>query len=278
MTKSQSRELWFDSVDGLRLHAWDWGNEDADKTLVIVHGYGEHAGRYVDRAKTFTKAGYRVLAIDVRGHGLSEGVRGHTMSFANYFSDLERLARHIQTPKERTVILGHSHGGLIVVRRTLQDPTFFTASVVTSPMLGLGMEAPAWKVTAGRLLSKFLPKFSLPTEINPKELSHDPQVAEDYAKDPLTHKVVNTRWFTEAMDAIEVAFRDASKVAVPMLVIQSGGDLIVSPEATRRWAASAPSNLVTFEEVPLAYHELLFELDGETHNQRILAFFESQLA
>lgn len=277
MTQTQSRELWFESLDGLRLHAWDWGAEDADKTLLIVHGYGEHAGRYQERAQTFVGAGWRVIAVDVRGHGLSEGRRGHTMSFANYLSDLDKVARHITTPRERTMVLGHSHGGLIVLRRSLQDPTFFAASAVTSPMLGLGIEAPRWKVTAGRILSKYLPKFSLPTEIDPKELSHDPAVVEGYAKDPLTHKVVNTRWYTEAMDAIEVAFRDASKVSVPMLVLQSGGDRIVSPEATRRWAASAPSHLVEFDEVPLAYHELLFELDGETHNGRLLAYFESKL-
>lgn len=277
MTNPTAREHTIEAVDGLKLHVWDWGNEDADKTLVLIHGYGEHGGRYAERAKIFTDAGWRVIAPDVRGHGLSEGGRGHVMDFDDYFKDLEKVARLVKTPRERTALMGHSHGGLIVTRRTLQDPPFFHVSVATSPMLGLAIQAPRWKVTGGRILSRIAPRFSMPTEINPQHLSHDPAVAVAYAQDALTHKVVNSRWFTEAMDSIEVAFRDASKVTVPMLVMQAGGDLVVSAEATRRWAGAAPSHLVTYEEVPNAYHELLFEVDGATHAQRILRFLTEKI-
>ena len=278
MADLATREFTFSSLDSIELHAWDWGQEDADKTLVIVHGYGEHGGRYRERAALFAEAGWRVIAPDVRGHGKSQGVRGHVMHFDDYLTDLDLLARHIQTPKERTAILGHSHGGLIVGRRVLQEPTFFSAAVLTSPMFGLAIQAPRWKVSAGRVLSRLLPKLSLPTEIKPEDLSHDPAVAASYEQDPLTHKVVNSRWFTEAMDAIEIAFRDATKVSVPTLVMQAGGDKIVSSEATHRWAGAAPSSCVTYEEIPNAYHELLFEIDGVDHAQRILRFLEAHIA
>lgn len=271
------RDLWWESRDGLRLHAYDHGQLDAARTLVLVHGYGEHGGRYHERAQLFVDAGYRVIVPDVRGHGKSEGSRGHTLEFSNYLDDLDRLATHIQTPKEATGLLGHSHGGLIVVRRTLQEPTFFAASAVTSPMLGLSIEAPRWKLTLGRVISKLFPKISLPTEIIPEHLSHDPAVVAAYATDTLGHKVINTRWFTEAMDAIEIAFRNVSRVPVPMYVIQAGDDKIVSPQATKTWADAAPSSLVRFEEIPGAYHELLFELDGETTAKKLLAFFNEQL-
>lgn len=277
MSEIETRDLWWESRDGLRLHAYDHGDLSANKTLVIVHGYGEHGARYHERARRFVEAGYRVLVADVRGHGLSEGARGHTMDFEHYLSDLDRLAEQVQTPREATVLLGHSHGGLIVIRRSLVEPTFFAASAVTSPMLGLSVQAPQWKLLAGRLLSKFLPKVSLPTEIVPEHLSHDPAVVAAYATDTLGHKVINTRWFTEAMDSIEIAFRDAGRVNVPMLVLQSGDDKIVSPEATRQWAGAAPASFVRHEEVPGAYHELLFELDGAEHNERLLEFFESQV-
>lgn len=277
MSSTGFRDIWWESTDGLRLHAYDHGDEHADKTLVIIHGYGEHGARYHERAQIFVTAGYRVIVPDVRGHGLSEGARGHTMDFSFYLEDLDRLAERVHTSREMTGLLGHSHGGLITVRRSLQEPTFFAASAVTSPMLGLAVQAPRWKVTAGRVLSKFLPKISLPTEIIPEHLSHDPEVVKAYAEDTLGHKVINTRWFTEAMDAIEVAFRDAGSISLPMLVVQSGEDKIASPEAARQWAGAAPSSFVHYEEVDGAYHELLFELDGATHMERLLRFFEEHL-
>lgn len=277
MSTSDPRSLWWDSSDGLRLHAYDHGNPDASKTLVIEHGYGEHGGRYHHHAQRFVDAGYRVLVPDVRGHGHSEGRRGHTLQFSLYLEDLDLLAEHIRTPREATGLLGHSNGGLIVVSRTLVEPTFFSCSAVTSPMLGLSIDAPRWKLFGARLLSKIAPKASLPTEIDPKLLSHDPKVVAAYENDPLGHKVNNARWFTEAMDAIEDAFRNAGRVNLPMLVLQSGDDRIVSAEATRQWVGAAPAEFVAYEEIPDAFHELLFEIDGDTHAARLLEFFESKL-
>lgn len=277
MSTMDTRTLWWDSSDGLRLHAYDHGDPDASKTLVIVHGYGEHGGRYHHHAQRFVDAGYRVIVPDVRGHGHSEGARGHTPSFSLYLEDLDLLSEHVKTPRERTALLGHSNGGLIVVSRTLVEPTFFATSAVTSPLLGVAIEAPKWKLIGARLLSKIAPKISLPTEIDPALLSHDPEVVAAYEQDPLGHKVNNARWYTEAMDAIESAFQNAGRVQIPMLVMQAGDDQIVSPEATRQWVGAAPSSFVQYEEVPGAYHELLFEVEGDTHCARLLEFFEAQL-
>lgn len=277
MSTIERRELSWESSDGLTLHAYDHGSLDASKTLVIEHGYGEHAGRYHDIAQRFVNAGYRVLVPNVRGHGKSEGRRGHTMSFSLYLEDLDHLAEHITTPRSATGILGHSNGGLIVIKRTLIQPTFFACSAVTSPLLGLSIDAPGWKLIGARLLSKLAPKISLPTEIDPYHLNRDPAEAKAYETDPLVHKVNNARWFTEAMDAIENAFQNAGRVNIPVLVMQSGDDKIVSAEATRQWSGAAPSEFVTYEEIPDAYHELLFDLGGDAHVERMLRFFEEHL-
>lgn len=278
MSTTDIRELWWESSDGLTLHAYDHGSLEASKTLVIEHGYAEHAGRYDDLAKRFVNAGYRVLVPNVRGHGKSEGGRGHTPSFSLYLEDLDLLAEHIHTPRAATGLLGHSNGGLIVIARSVVEPTFFACSAVTSPLLGLSIDAPRWKLLGARVLSKLAPKVSLPTEIDPKFLNRDPKAVAAYESDPLVHKVNNARWFTEAMEAIESAFQNAGRVHLPMLVLQAGDDQIVSPEATRQWAGAAPSEFVTYEEIPDAYHELLFESDGPTHAEKMLAFFDKHLA
>mgnify|MGYP002620311733 CR=1 FL=1 len=270
------RTITIDATDGERIHVYDLGPQDAPRTLVIVHGYGEHGGRYLQRAERFVENGWRVLIPDMRGHGHSTGARGHVRRFAQYVADLDRVLLEARTDREHTALLGHSNGGLIVLTRLLQEPARFAACVVTSPLLGLAVEAPRWKIAAGRLMSQVLPRVSLPTEIRPEHLSHDPAVVAAYASDPLGHKVVNSRWFTEAMQAVDDAFANAGRVRVPLLVIQSGDDRIASPEASRQWAGAAPSEFVEFEEVPGAFHELLFETDGDEHMLRVRAFLEQR--
>lgn len=277
MTTIKPRDIWWQSHDGLRLHAYDHGDVDASKTLVIEHGYGEHGGRYHERAQLFVDAGYRVLVPDVRGHGQSEGVRGYVPEFSHYIEDMDQLAEQIQTPRSATGLLGHSNGGLIVLRRSLLIPTFFAASAVTSPLLGLSIEAPKWKLIGARILSRLAPTFNLPTEIDPNVLSHDPDVVRDYEHDPLGHKVNNPRWFTEAMRTIEQVFCDAGSVTLPIFIMQGGDDRLVSAEATRQWAGAAPSEYVSYTEIPGAFHELMFEVDGEAYTKTILAYFEKHL-
>ena len=263
--------------DGTSLVARDLGAADASRTLVIVHGYGEHGGRYLARARTFVDAGYRVVIPDVRGHGRSGGPRGHVDRFDRYLDDLA-IVVDAAAPK-RLSLLGHSHGGLIVAAALTAGRTYGADRVgLSSPFLGLGLNPPAWKVKAAALLSKLGPRVSLPSEIKPSDVSRDPAVVAAYSTDPLNHHVNNARWYTEAMAAIDRCFERAAAVTVPTLVMQAGADKLVSPAAARRWADAAPATLVRYEEVAGAYHELLFEPDGQRHADRLLRWFEHEEA
>lgn len=259
--------------DGLSLHLAELGPADADKTVVIVHGYAEHGGRYIERAQLFVDAGFRVLIPDVRGHGRSGGQRGHVMEFGTYLDDLAVVLHEAEGSE--IYLFGHSHGGLIVAAWLTERAAPIARAAMSSPFLGLGMKPPAWKLAAGRVLAKLLPKVSLPSEIDSSLVSHDAQVVADYEADPLNHKVNNARWFAEASAAQERAFAHADRVKVPLLVMQAGDDRIVSPQASRRWAGLAPAELVTFEMVPGAYHELFFEVDGAKHAERVVRWFVS---
>lgn len=276
MTDVATRSHTFEARDGSHLFVCELGDPHADRTLVVVHGYGEHGGRYLDRMQRFAAAGYRVLIPDVRGHGRSDGPRGHVMTFSTYVNDLQAVLKHVETPPERTAMFGHSHGGLIVGRYLTMGGDDIAAAALSSPLFGLAIQAPAWKTTAGRILSRVAPRVSLPSEIAAEDVSSNPDTVRDYATDPLVHHVVNARWFTEAMLHIDAAFDGASAVTVPTLVMQAGDDRLVDADASRRWADRCPT--ATYELVEGAYHELLFERDGAVHADRIAAFFDEHLA
>lgn len=259
------------AADGARLFVREYGPADAAKTLVIVHGYGEHGGRYESRLAPFLEAGFRVVIPDVRGHGRSDGGRGHVMAFDTYLDDLDRILADLKTPAERCALFGHSHGGLISIHYALRHPARFAALGLSSPLLRIAIVPPAWKETAGKLLSRLAPKLSLPTEIRPEWVSHDPAVVAAYGTDPLNHHVVNTRWFTEATAAMERAHAAAANLRTPTLLLQAGDDKLVSAEASRTFAAALSD--CTYEEIPGAFHELWFEPDGARHADRFATWF-----
>ena len=260
--------------DGARLYLRELGAPDATRTVVLIHGYGEHGGRYVGRLRPLLAAGFRILIPDVRGHGRSDGPRGHVLRFTQYLDDLEVVFREVRTPASHTGMLAHSHGGLIACRHLLSNKPRVCAAALTSPLLGIAVKPPAWKVAAGRWMSRLAPRVSLPTEIQAEWVSRDPAVVEAYGTDPYNHHVNNARWFTEAVAAMEACFNEAGALEVPTLVVQAGDDKLVSAEAAARWAAASGA---TYEGVAGGYHELMFDLDGATHVARVSAFLDEHV-
>jgi alpha-beta hydrolase superfamily lysophospholipase len=262
--------------DGTRIFLRELGAADAARTLVVVHGYGEHGGRYVERMTAFANAGYRVLIPDVRGHGRSEGRRGAIVSWDQYLADLDAVWAEVRTPPERAGIFGHSNGGLIVASWLTSRHPRLAAAALTSPLLGLSIVPPRWKEFAARILGKRLPWVSLPSEIDPAVVSHDAAVVEAYRNDPFNHHVNNGRWYLEMLAAIDKTMAGAAALKTPLLVMQAGDDRLVSPAAAEKFARAVTG--CTFELVPGAYHELLFEVEGARHGERVLRWFNERLA
>lgn len=252
---------------GPRLFVTDMGPITASRTLVVIHGYAEHGGRYIRRLQPLVDAGWRVLLPDLRGHGRSDGQRGHVLKWSEYHDDVNRVMKLVTTDARHTAILGHSNGGLIVASWLTANAARVCTGVLTSPLMAIAIEPPAWKTKAGTLLSRWLPRVSLPTEIRPEWVSRDPATVADYAADPLNHHIVNSRWFTEATAAMTDTLQNASKITIPMLVMQGGDDRLVAAAASARFARALPR--ATYEEIPGAYHELLFDLGAAEHCARI---------
>lgn len=261
-----SRQGFTTALDGVRLHWAAWGLEDATPDangVLIIHGYGEHLRRYDEVASYLADGGFAVVAVDVRGHGKSDGQRGHVGRFDEYLIDVAAGFEMLATlhPGGKRVLLGHSNGGLVALRYALSSAGRRPDAIVLSgPLLRLAVQVPGWKSTLGKSLSRVAPTTSLPNDVDPKLLSHDTSVGEAYMEDPLVHHVATARYFTEMTEASADALSRASALSVPMLLMQGGDDHIVDPEGARKLhrAATVDHRYVEFEGF---YHEIFNEKD-----------------
>lgn len=236
--------------------------------VLLTHGYGEHRRRYAHVVEAWTSRGIAVATWDLRGHGESEGPRGHVESFSDYVRDALDLADALDELRRwsdcgKAILFGHSLGGLISTEIALAAPARFRALALSSPFLGLALEVPAVKRLAGRVMSRVLPTFGLPTGLSGHDLTHDAAIAAAYDRDPLGVKNATARWFTEAMAAQVDARLRAPELRLPVFCLHAADDKVASAAATESVMARVGSPEVRFEKLPGLYHEILNELSRD---------------
>lgn len=236
--------------------------------VLLTHGYAEHRGRYGQVISALTARGLMVASYDLRGHGHSEGERGHILSFRDYVDDAYALGAELAKDDRwksagLPVLLGHSLGGLISFHVALSDPSGARGVVLSSPFFGLALEVPAPKRLAGRLMSRVLPAFGLPSGLRGADVTHDPVLARAYDEDPMLVKKATARWFTEAMAAQQRALEDAPSMRLPLTIFHGGADKIASVEATRRVFDRCGAATKRLEVLDGQYHEIFNELERD---------------
>jgi alpha-beta hydrolase superfamily lysophospholipase len=235
--------------------------------IFLLHGFGDHSGRYAHVAAWAVARGYALWALDQRGHGHSPGPRGHITRFAQFLADVaalrKRAAAELPLPQ---VLLGHSFGGLVVLRYLETAPQGLAAAVVTSPFLALAMHAPAWKVAAARILADLAPGFGMSTGLDTALLSTDARVGEAARADPLYHGRMTPRAWREILAAQAAAVAEQDRIATPLLMLLADDDRILSSAASRAFAAAlpTPADLIVYEGM---FHEIL----NERERDRVLA-------
>jgi len=281
------------ALDELQLRSLDdtslWARRvraDAPRARVaFVHGFAEHGGRYAHTLAAFAQAGLDAWVLDLRGHGQSGGPRTFVRAWSDYADDLEAYLRHVEAassgPRTPLFLVGHSMGGLVVASALLTRrgrlPALAGAALL-SPLLGVKMKLPGWKVAAANGLSRIIPSFRLPSDIDPDVLSRDPAVGKAYLADSMCVHSATARWFTECNAAQLRAHEGAARLGVdpPLLVMHGDDDRLVDVEATRRFAARVPG--VSLRVWPGGRHELLNETNQAEVRGAILAWMDEQLA
>jgi len=280
-TALREEELQLTSSDGTALFArrvLPAGESRAH--LAWVHGVAEHSGRYLETMRWFAERGFGSTAVDLRGHGRSEGKRVFVRRWAEYTSDVLAFLEGVEAPAGPSFLIGHSMGGLVVGRALQTQPQRLSGlkgAVITSPYFGLKVVVPGWKVCAGRFLSKVVPVASLPSDLDANLLSKDPEQVRAYEEDPLVTHSVTARWYTESVDQYALALADAGRLTLPLLFMHGEDDGVTDPAATRAVYERCASEDKELEMWPGGRHELLNEVEREQVRERILTWLEARL-
>jgi len=272
------REFTLTTNDGLELFAKSWGDVQASRAaVVLVHGLGEHCGRYEHVAQAFLSDGLYVLGFDQRGHGRSPGKRGLIPSYDQPLEDLAVALQCAQAdaPSLPLFLYGHSLGGLEVLHYSLVRKPELHGVIATSPALMVSTST-LNRMMAG-LMKHVAPNMIVANGLDASALSRDPQVGQAYLQDPLVHDKVSVRLGSYMMDMGRYVLDHASEWSLPLYLAHGTADRICQFEGSAQFAAHAGAK-VTFHPWERLYHETHNELNKDEVIQAMLDWINAQLA
>ncbi len=258
-----ARTLATPDGETLALRAWPLPAGQAKAVVVLVHGIGEHAGRYHRVAERLNGWGLAVQAADHHGHGASSGARGGLPSVMRLVDDLALVVDHARRthPGLPLVLLGHSLGGLVAASFVARAVREVDALVLSSPGLDPGLK-PMQKALVA-ILSRLAPGLRVGNGLDAAYLAHDSAVVQAYLDDPLCHDRIGARLARFLADEGAVVQAAAPRWRVPTLLLYAGDDRLVRPAASRAFAAAAPALVVSAVCFDPLYHEIFNEPDAE---------------
>ena len=258
-------EFKFKTFDGLQLFGQSWQPESQPQAVIcLVHGLGEHSGRYGHVADSLIQAGYTLISFDLRGHGKSEGPRGHTPSYEALMQDISSLLEvaNKQFPQLPSFLYGHSLGGNLVLNYVLRRQSHFKGVIATDPWLRLAFEPPRFKIILAQITNYIWPSFSQKSGLDTKAISRDSEVVYAYENDPLGHDHISARMFVGIYQAGQWVLEHASELSLPLLLMHGGADKLSSIEASKEFDRKIPKKC-TFKIWDGLYHEIHNEPEKE---------------
>jgi len=275
----RSTDLEWNSADGLKLYAHAWEPETAPKAVIcLLHGLGEHIGRYEHAARAFARAGYATLGFDQRGHGRSEGARGFIPSYDALMDDIGLLLEQAgkRYPGLPRFLYGHSMGANEALNYAMRRKPKLAGVIATGPYLRLAFQPSPVKVAMARLMNKFNPAFTQKSGLDTGALSHDKKVVEAYVNDPLVHDQITSNLFLGLQDSGAWALEHAAQFDLPLLLMHGGSDRLTSPDGTREFAKAGGSH-ITLHIVEDDFHEIHNEPGQEDVFKLMLIWMDARL-
>ena len=247
-----------------QLAVYDWALPAGQPlgTVILVHGLGEHAGRYGEVAAHLHQWGFAVRAYDQQGHGQSEGARGDMLRPGSLEADLCRVIddtrQHPSLQGVPLILLGHSMGGLVVARTLAEGLRPVDAAVLSSPALG-GFPNIFQKILLA-ILPRLAPHLRVDNGLKAEFVSRDPDVVKAYQADAMVHRRIATGLAAWILESGEKTLVNAAKWEVPTLLLYAGQDRLVNAQASADFARSAPKAVVQAECFEAMYHEIFNDL------------------
>jgi alpha-beta hydrolase superfamily lysophospholipase len=233
-----------------------WEAEKTKAVVVLVHGMGEHSGRYHHVAQKLVENNFSVVALDHFGHGKTAGKRGHNPDFN---AVLESVTKTIEKatalfPDKPIFLYGHSMGGNAVINYVLRKNTTLKGVIATSPFLKLGFQPPAWKLSLAKVLQKIAPAITMGNELDANHISREEKEVRKYLNDPLVHDKISPNFSVTFIETGQWAIENAYKLAIPMYLLHGTDDKIIDYKGTQEFANNTEkATLKLFEG---GYHEL----------------------
>jgi len=234
--------------------------ENLRGVVVLIHGRGEHIQRYKKWAELFNREKIAFAGVDLPGHGLSDGKRGHIKNYKLTDEMIDILINECKMtfPDIPVFLYGHSMGGGIVLDYLVRMAPKLKGAIVTSPWLKLAFKPKESMVKLATIMRNVFPSLILPAGLVEEHLSHDQKVVDAFKNDPLNHNKISLSLFQAAISTASNALKNASKLKTPLLLIHGSDDKICSPDGSREFASK--TKLAELKIWEGGYHELHNEL------------------
>jgi len=258
----KSFESKFEGNNGINFYirGWDPTNNRPKALLSLIHGLGEHTGRYLHVGKSMTDAGYALVGFDLRGHGKSGGSRGHFPSLNAVMQDMRQFSKFLvqRYPDIPHFLYGHSLGGLLSLAYALQYPTGLNGVIVTGTALRSSLQEQKNKIAMINLLGSLLPSITVPSGLDATTISRDADVVQKYINDPLVHDKTSLGLGKSALTAIDLCFARAKEFTPPLLIMHGSADKLTYPSGSEDFAklATETNKDATLKLWDGLYHEI----------------------
>lgn len=245
--------------------------------VVLIHGMGEHSSRYLHVAEKLAQHGFGACLFDLRGHGSSDGRRGHIKNYQQLMDDIGTVWQEVAGAGRPLFLYGHSLGGQLALNFALdaRQPSP-TGVIAASPWLDLAFIPRWWKRWLARVARHLWPGFTQVTEVIPTRLSRDQAFLEAMPDRDLVHHLISARMYHELTNGARRARARASKFRAPLYLIHGDADAVTSAAATRAFFEKAVSPDKTLRIYPGGLHETHNDLDRETVLLDLLAWLDAR--
>lgn len=265
--------------DGARLFVRDWplatNGDQPPPGVLLMHGLGEHCGRYAHLARFFNALGFAVRTYDHRGHGKSSGGAGDVPDDEAILRDAQTIiqdfSRQLAGPP---ILLGHSMGGLFAARFAAANLAPLKALILSSPALAIRMSG--FERQLAKVALALFPGTGLPNGLKTRYLSHDAEVIQAYQNDALVHPKISARLLRSIQAAMAFTHQHVRDIAVPVLLLVAEDDHLVDPDGSRRFEKGVAPALMTAHYYAGFYHEIFNELDATPVFDDLRTWLEEQ--
>lgn len=266
------------SQEKKQVYAQSWLPDDQLKGIIcLIHGLGEHSGRYARWAELFAQAGYGMLAPDLPGHGRTEGRKAYVQSYQVLLDHVDLVLQQAETlfPGVPRILYGHSMGGNIVINYAISREAPIMALIASSPWLRLTFRVTPLDLALGKLMNNLFPRVRFKRKGTMAErLSHNPDHWADVRSDPLNHGMVTGRYFWIIHQHGEYALEQASRISKPFLLMHGSDDKVTSPKASEELAAITGDGTL-FKIWEGLYHELHWEFEYKDVGRFVIDWIDS---